>query len=455
MNYTFAKTNMVKIAAVFAILALAGMASFSPTKAHAGNLFDPLCLWSGCDDDGPSTVTTNNTNSNNTNSNVNSPGGVVSVGSTGTVVVPIPTPIHTYNYPTNNYSSLNATCYATPTTVGIGETTMWRVSAYGGTGNYHYTWSGTDGLSGNGSSISMSYGNRGTKHASVTIISGGQSISRNCDNSVYVNDDYYYNNGNNYNYNNNYYNSSPTVSCIANTSFAPVGQTVRWTASVSGGNGYYTYRWNGTDGISGTGQTLGVNYSSPGTKYATVNVYSNGQSVTRECQGGVTVGVRNNQNYGNTGNLEIACFADAERVRVGVPVTWAVEATGGDGSNYSYAWTGTEGLTGSQRSAVTAYSTTGTKSATVTVTSGGVSGSKICGNVVTVVGATTVRQPVAPAAPTNTDNGSDNSAAALFSLANVPWGWVAVLAILVLLSMVMYLLFTRREQTALSSEVRK
>ncbi|MEY2664480.1 MAG: hypothetical protein RIT04_288 [Candidatus Parcubacteria bacterium] len=472
MHYSTTKTNIVKYLAVAAFVAIAGFSLFSPAKAQAGfdpvQLIDPFCLWSGCGDE-PTKVVKKTI----INSNVNSPGGVVTGNTavtgghttTGTPVVVTTTPVYTYNYPSTSYTSpLNATCYASPTSVYVGGTSVWSVSAYGGNGAYYYSWSGTDGLSGNGRSIYMTYNNTGTKNATVTVTSGNQTISINCNASVIVYDNgnnYNYNNGYNYNYNSNYYNNgyynTPlTVSCVANTSFAPVGRLVQWTATASGGyntNSYagnYSYRWTGTDGINGSGQTLGVNYGGPGTKYASVTVYMGGQSVTQNCSGSVTVGIENNQNYNNynNGNLEIACFADADRVRIGTPVTWGVEATGGNGSNYAYSWTGSEGLSGSQRSAVTTYSTAGIKNATVTVTSGGVSASKLCGNAVTVV--------TAPRANTTTTNGnqntnatsSDNSSltgSAFFSLSNVPWGWVAILTILVLLAMVVYLIVTRNE----------
>jgi tripartite-type tricarboxylate transporter receptor subunit TctC len=193
---------------------------------------------------------------------------------------------------------------------------------------------------------------------------------------------------------------------------------------------------------------MNVTYGNTGTKYATVTVYSGSQSITRDCNGGVTIGSQNDNNYysnNNNGNFEIACFADADRVRVGVPVTWGVEAVGGNG-DYSYSWTGSEGLSGSQRSAVTSYGSTGTKNATVTVTSGGRSATKLCGNVVTVVsGATTGGGNTTVKTDTTNTDSTGLSAASLFSLKNVPWGWVAILVILVLFAMVMYLLFTRRE----------
>ncbi|MDB5259572.1 MAG: Immunoglobulin-like repeat containing protein domain [Candidatus Taylorbacteria bacterium] len=490
MNYQSAKTNIAKLSGTIAVaIVLVGVAAFAPAKTHAFDpiqLVDPLCLWSGCGSKPAPTTVVNKkyvNNSNNTG-NIGSPGGTVVNGNNNTTVggngrttpvaVAAATPSYTYGgNGGSSYNSLGGNCYPVSSTANAGDSVSWRVSSYGGNGSYYYSWSGNDGLSGSGSNVNIRYNSPGTKNATVTIVSGSQTITRNCSPSVYVQQDSsyydnnnYYNNGYNNNnyydngYNNNYYDnaynsgysnySQLSVSCVANASFAPIGQNVQWTANASGGNGGYTYRWTGTDGVSSSGSYLGVNYGTPGVKYASVTVYSSGQSITRDCSGSVTVGVRNDQygnnnGNGNNGNLEIACFADADRTRIGVPVTWGVEATGGNG-NFSYSWSGSEGLSGSQRSAVTSYSTPGTKNATVTITSGGISASKLCGNVVTVVspstgannsGATVTRNPQA-------DN-SSFTGSSLFSLQNVPWGWVAILVILVLVSMVMYLLFTRRE----------
>ena len=48
---------------------------------------------------------------------------------------------------------------------------------------------------------------------------------------------------------------------------------------------------------------------------------------------------------------------------------------------------------------------------------------------------------VTPSAQVTTNNAQ--SASSVFSLSNVPWGWVAVIIILVLFATVMYLLFNR------------
>ena len=233
---------------------------------------------------------------------------------------------------------------------------------------------------------------------------------------------------------------------------------VLWTAAVSGGNGYYTYQWSGSDQIYGSNSSTNVSYNTPGQKYAAVTVYSDGQSLTVNCSNIVTVGVQNYTNgnpSSNSNGLTVGCAADAKTVAIGAPVTWSVEATnnGNDDGGYRYSWTGTDGLSGSQTSVSTAYETTGNKSASVTVTSSnGQTVTQACDSSVTVVNSGTyINNPIGRAntrtnlASNANSNNSSLFAGSLFSLANIPWGWVAVLIILVLFGTVLYLLFNKHK----------
>jgi len=103
---------------------------------------------------------------------------------------------------------------------------------------------------------------------------------------------YFYNN--NYNYGNNIavpnlpYGSLYTwvnvnVNCYVNPQTSYVGAPVTWYASVTGGNGYYTYSWTGTDSLFANENMVSKTYYSSGTKMAYLTVTSNGQSVTKQC----------------------------------------------------------------------------------------------------------------------------------------------------------------------------
>jgi hypothetical protein len=103
---------------------------------------------------------------------------------------------------------------------------------------------------------------------------------------------YTYNNG--YNYGSNtptpnlpygslYTWTNINVNCYANPQTSYVGSPVTWYTTVSGGNGYYTYSWTGSDYLYSNNSAVSQVYYSSGTKMATVVVTSNGASVTRQC----------------------------------------------------------------------------------------------------------------------------------------------------------------------------
>lgn len=254
------------------------------------------------------------------------------------------------------------------------------------------------------------------------------------------------------------------ASCYAVSSQIQTGQSVQWVATATGGTGSYSYTWSSTDGLYGSGQTVYFTYANPGTKTATVTVYSNGQTLTVNCSAvnvyqpttyvqPVTYVQPTYYNqastyyaYGSSNNngLDIGCYTDPTTAYVDQPVTWSVEVTGGVGP-YTYSWTGSEGLNGgNQSSLIKYYETTGAKNAIVTVTSAdGRTGTRACSNTVNIVrhssGTVTTAPVQAAPAPSQNQLGAN----AFFSLSNVPWGWVAILVILVLIGTVAYLLFNR------------
>ncbi|MFH1454714.1 MAG: PKD domain-containing protein [bacterium] len=104
----------------------------------------------------------------------------------------------------------------------------------------------------------------------------------------------FYSYNNNYNYGSNiavpnlpygtlYTWTSINVNCYASPQTSYVGSPVTWYATVSGGNGYYTYSWSGSDLLNANESFISKIYYSAGTKNASVTVTSNGQSVTKQC----------------------------------------------------------------------------------------------------------------------------------------------------------------------------
>lgn len=104
----------------------------------------------------------------------------------------------------------------------------------------------------------------------------------------------YYTYSNNYNYGSNavvsnlpygslYTWTSMSINCYAGPTMTSVGRPVTWYATASGGNGYYSYSWVGSDQLYSNESSVDKIYYSTGTKLATVTVTSGGQSVTKQC----------------------------------------------------------------------------------------------------------------------------------------------------------------------------
>jgi hypothetical protein len=147
-----------------------------------------------------------------------------------------------------------------------------------------------------------------------------------------------------------------------------------------------------------------------------------------------------------TNGLNISCSVDSSTATINQPVSWTATVTGG-AAPYTYSWSGSDGMSGSQSSIIKYYGSSGYKVATVSVTSAdGLTNTHTCENAVTVrnPGSRTVRQATntTPAAQPATTN--PNAAAA--GLVSIPWGWIAFLIILVLVITIAYLLFTETKK---------
>lgn len=120
------------------------------------------------------------------------------------------------------------------------------------------------------------------------------------------------------------------------------------------------------------------------------NSDSNNQIVVPIKIEGTTYKYGNNYNYGNNVstnlpygtlfswvNINANCYANPQTSYLGSPITWYATATGGNGY-FEYSWTGTDSLHSNQSTATQSYYSSGTKYASVTVTSNGVSVTKQC-----------------------------------------------------------------------------
>ena len=127
---------------------------------------------------------------------------------------------------------------------------------------------------------------------------------------------YGYNYGvNNYNYGTTYnptYNptytgttytwTSLSGACSVLPSTVYTGTVVNWNATASGGNGYFTYSWNGSDNLVSTDKNPTKIYYTAGIKTGTVVITSNGSSITKQC----TVNIVDQYNNQNTNSSDLS-----------------------------------------------------------------------------------------------------------------------------------------------------
>ena len=152
------------------------------------------------------------------------------------------------------------------------------------------------------------------------------------------------------------------ASCTGSPSSPDINQQVTWAAQATGGTGSYAYSWTGTDGLSGSVQTILKSYATAGTKIGQVTVTSGTDSKTAEC----SVQVKTPP---SSVPLSTVCSVNPSTIRIGESVDWSVTASGGTGS-YAYSWTGTDGLSDTTQTANKSYASAGTKNGIVEVTSG-------------------------------------------------------------------------------------
>ncbi len=300
---------------------------------------------------------------------------------------------------------LTAICEADPASVLTNEPVTWSAFATGGTGSYTYAWSGDQGLSGAGDTVTHSYGFDGTKQAQVIVTSGSDQYTANC--SVKVTEQPLSEacpfvpalNRTIISFGNKkiFANRTPAETYVGPVSVTvPSGTYVVSLASYDGYTGRRTAvqtseRWflelaNSTQKVES-----GIIADVPdptNSDYAKIEEMVNQAlyipfDVTHAYArhavvfGGISGTGANSLNpicasldlVNTETDISLVCEADPASVLTNEPVTWSAFATGGTGS-YTYAWSGDQGLSGTSSSLMKSYTTTGVKNASVTVTSG-------------------------------------------------------------------------------------
>jgi hypothetical protein len=319
-------------------------------------------------------------------------------------------------------AAAGGSCSVSPDSASTGQSVTWTASPSGGNGSYTYAWSGTDGLSGTNSSVTTSYGSTGVKTASVAITSLGQTTQVTCSNSVSI-------------------GVAPqpdlAVDTPANISgtagqpltlsgvFKNIGNAgtgspfpamIRVAASPSGASEGPVRTFEGGTALgipngfpAGFSETQSGSWTptTAGTYYYRVCIDVNGSWA------GSIAESNEDNNCSGYGTITVApgaaafagsCSVSPATIAAGESATWSATATGGAGS-YTYAWSGTDGLSGTGSSITKAYGTQGTKSGQVVITSGTETITVVCSNAVTVGSASAADLTAGLVSPTTASPG--------------------------------------------------
>ena len=238
--------------------------------------------------------------------------------------------------------AITATITATPTSGGIDQSFVFSISGVSGgeiPGTYSYAWSGPDGLTGSGASVSKVFSSSGTKTVQCIITSGASTLTKTVNVTV----------------------TDPPITGTITATPNPVilGSPVTLSISPLGGNGSYTYSWSGAETLTGTTSSVSKTYATIGTKSVTCNVTSNG----------VTTAFTTTVTVENAPALVVEVTASPITQLINTNVVFTAVVSGGVGG-YTYSWAGTDGLTATTTSATFQWSTVGTKTVSLTVTSG-------------------------------------------------------------------------------------
>jgi hypothetical protein len=231
-------------------------------------------------------------------------------------------------------------------------------TASGGNGTYAYSWSNPDGTvtSGISSTLTSKYNTAtsGTNNtATLTITSGG--VSSTCSKQAIV--------------------KYPAPSCILAVSptEGTTGSTsYTFTPTASGGNGTYAYSWSNPDGTvtSGISSTLT-------SKYNTATSGTNNTATLTITSGGVSSTCSKQAIVKYPAPSCILAVSPTEGTTGSTSYTFTPTASGGNGT-YAYSWSNPDGtVTSGISSTLTSKYNTATSgtnnTATLTITSGGVS----------------------------------------------------------------------------------
>ena len=152
-----------------------------------------------------------------------------------------------------------------------------------------------------------------------------------------------------------------SVSTTASASSGTAPLSVTFTSAVSGGSGSYSsYSWSFSDGTTASGASVSKTFSSAGTYTATLTVTDSF---------GTTATSSKTVTMNSPSQLSASIIAIPSSGTAPLTTQFTSTVSGGTGS-YTYSWNYGDGTTGSEANPSHVYTTQGSYTATMTVTSG-------------------------------------------------------------------------------------
>lgn len=319
---------------------------------------------------------------------------------------------------------LSVSCAPSGFTAAVGQTVTWFSSVAGGTGSYLYTWSGTEGLAGNGITAQKAYATKGEKIATLTVTSGNRLITVSCG-SVIVG-------GGSFG-GSSFGQGGFGASCYAVPERAALGESVTWLALVSGVTSATIYSWDGSDTLSGDRPLVSKTYATAGHKVAMLTVTNGNDRIIAPCTNAVAVGLKvpatpqrpavpstppKEPEQTVAREVEGLCAPSSSKATSGEKVQWRAVAVGGTGE-YRFLWSGDDKLAGNAATTSAQYKTAGIKRTAVEIQSGDTTKTVVC-------------YPIEITKGSNGNGANGFSASALFSWIDGPVGVIlaAILAII-------------------------
>lgn len=269
-------------------------------------------------------------------------------------------------------SGLSVACAPSSPNAAVGQTVTWFSSVSGGTGSYLYTWSGTEGLSGNAVTAQKAYAARGEKIATLTVTSGSRLVTVSCGSVIIGTGSFS---------GASFAQSRFGASCYAIPERALPGESVTWLSLVSGVTASTTYSWDGTDGLSGDRPLVSKTYATNGNKAAMLTVTDGSDRIVAACTNAVAVGAKAPAAPQKPTapspvspqpvipELQGLCAPSSSRASINEEVVWHAVAIGGTGV-YRFLWGGDDELFGEGATTSKQYETGGSKRAMVKIDSG-------------------------------------------------------------------------------------